>query len=170
MSRSFNVMYRFIAKDGFSRVAGKVRNDVKKLRTNFRGLGKDVSKSGRAFTATSRGFASGFRRMAAAAVGFFGINQFLTVGSQFQDAMADLSAITGATGKDMDLLKSKTLSMARASVSSQADVAEAIKLVASAKPELLGNIEALTATTEQVLLLKNAAGIDLASAANITAH
>ena len=170
MSRSFNVLYRFLAKDSFSGVSKKIKNNNKKLSTSFKKLDRDMKTSGRSFKGMSGGFVSGFRGMAAAALGFFSIKGFLGVGAGFQDALADLSAITGSTGKDLDNLREKILSMAKTSVTSQADVAEAVKLVASAKPELLKNIDALTATTDAVLLLKNAAGIELADAANITAQ
>lgn len=170
MPRSFNVSYRFLAKDSFSGVSKKIRAGNKKLNNSFKGLSNRVKKSGADFKRNSREFIGGFKGMAAAAVGFFSIKGFITTGAKFQDALADLSAITGATGKDLDALKDKTLSMAKANVTAQADVAEAIKLVASAKPDLLENIDALTATTKQVLILKNAAGIELADAANITAQ
>lgn len=170
MARSFNVLYKFIAKDKFSATSKKIASGNKKLGTSFTQLDDKVKKSGKRFQGTSRAFISGFKGMAVAAVAAFGVKEFVQTGAQFQDALADLSAITGATGKDLDKLKNKTLSMAKASVTSQADVAEAIKLVASAKPELLDNIDALTATTDAVLLLKNAAGIELSSAANITAQ
>ena len=170
MSRSFNVLYRFLAKDSFSGVSKKIKNNNKKLSTSFKKLDRDMKTSGRSFKGMSGGFVSGFRGMAAAAIGFFSIKGFFGVGAGFQDALADLSAITGSTGKDLDNLRDKILSMAKTSVTAQADVAEAVKLVASAKPELLKNIDALTATTDAVLLLKNAAGIELADAANITAQ
>ena len=170
MARSFNVSYRFSAKDGFSAVSKKIRAGNRKLGDSFKKLNDRVRKSDSRFKQTSNNFAGGFKRMAGAAIAFFSIRGFFTQGAKFQDALADLSAITGATGKDLDNLKNKTLSMAKASVTSQSDVAEAIKLVASAKPDLLDNIDALTATTKQVLLLKNAAGIELADAANITAQ
>ena len=170
MSRSFNVLYRFLAKDSFSGVSKRIKTNNQKLSSSFKKLDRDMATNGRSFKGMSSGFVSGFKGMAAAALGFFSIKGFFGVGMQFQDALADLSAITGSIGKDLDKLKNKILSMAKTSVTSQADVAEAVKLVASAKPELLKNIDALTATTDAVLLLKNAAGIELASAANITAQ
>ena len=168
MSRSFNVLYRFLAKDSFSGVSKKIKTNNQKLSTSFKKLDRDMNKSGRSFKGMSGGFVSGFRGMAAAALGFFSIKGFFGVGAGFQDALADLSAITGSTGKDLDSLKDKILSMAKTFVVSQDEVATAFKLIGSAKPELLKNIDALTATTEAVLLLKNAAGIELADAANIT--
>ena len=55
--------------------------------------------------------------------------------------------------------------MGKAARFSAAETAEAFTLVASAKPELLKNTKALAATTQQVLLLANASGLDLATSA-----
>lgn len=164
------VSFTFLATNAYSRIAKQVSKSTASVRKNFRGLGKEVKKQNTAIGKSTKFLSGKFKALAASAAGFFGAREFLRIGSQFQDSMADLSAITGATGKDFDALRDKTLGMAKASVTSQAEVAEAIKLVASAKPDLLENLDALTATTKQVLLLKNAAGIDLAQAANITAQ
>jgi len=167
---SNKVSFLYIAQDKFTRITNKIGNSSDKARKKFRKLGNEADKSSRKFKKSSGIFTSGLQKIALAATAFVGIRKFIQVGAEFQASIADLSAITGAAGKDLDILTQKTLKMARVSVTSQAEVAEAIKLVASAKPDLLQNLDALTATTEQVLLLKNAAGIDLASAANITAQ
>jgi TP901 family phage tail tape measure protein len=173
MARSFNVSYRFSAKNSFSAVSKKIKADNKRLGDSFKRLRARVKKTNREFKLASpaaKGLISNLKGLAVAAAAFLGLKALITRGAEFETALADLSAITGATGKDLDKLKAKTLSMARASVTSQKDVAEGIKLVASAKPDLLKNIDALAETTKQVLLLKNAAGIELADAANITAQ
>lgn len=167
---AFNVSYIFQARDQFSAVARKVKQQTKGLRKQFKGLRTQLSRTNRAFKKTSRTMSSGFKRMAAAAIGFFGAREFLRTGSEFQTSMADLSAITGAVGKDFDLLKEKTLSMARVAKIAQSEVALGIKLVASAKPELLENLPLLIKTTEQILLLKNASGLDLATASKVGAE
>ncbi len=167
---AFNVSYIFQARDQFSAVARKVKQQTKGLRKQFKGLRTQLTRTNAAFKKTSRTMGSGFKRMAAAAIGFFGIREFLRTGSEFQSSMADLSAITGAVGKDFDLLKEKTLSMAKIAKISQAEVATGIKLVASAKPELLENLPLLIKTTEQILLLKNASGLDLATASKVGAE
>ena len=170
MSRSFDVLYRFLAKDSFTNISKKIRGENKHLNASFKGLDKQVNKFRKSSSKMGDGVMQDVKRMALAYLSFQSIKAAIAIGAEFQASMADLSAITGATGKDLDTLQGKILSMAKASVSSQADVATAIKLVASAKPELLSNLDALAATTEQVLLLKNAAGIELADAANITAQ
>ncbi len=167
---AFNVSYIFQARDQFSAVARKVKQQTKGLRKQFKGLRTQLSRTNTAFKKTSRTMSSGFKRMAAAAIGFFGAREFLRTGSEFQTSMADLSAITGAVGKDFDLLKEKTLSMARVAKIAQSEVALGIKLVASAKPELLENLPLLIKTTEQILLLKNASGLDLATASKVGAE
>jgi len=160
-NKSFIVQYLIKARDAFSR-------DTNRAAKSFDNLDKKSKKAARGFKRSSAAFTKGFKQMAAAAIAFFSVRSFLTVGSQFQTALANLSAITGATGDDLDSLRDKTLQMSKQFIISQTEVATAIKLVASAKPELLGNLDALTATTEQVLLLSNAAGIDLAQAALVT--
>lgn len=170
MARSFKVSYLFSARDGYSKISKKIRAGNRKLSDSFKKLRHNIKRTDNTFKKSSRGMISGFKGMVTAAAAYFAVQKLLTTGGRFESALADLSAITGATGKDLDKLKESTLSMARASVTSQADVAEGIKLVASAKPDLLKNIDALTATTKAVLLLKNAAGIELRDAANITAQ
>lgn len=164
------VSYLFVGKEKFVGVAKKVGKATRGVRKAFKGLKKDSDNVRKSVARTSGQLAGNLKNLAAAALSFVGIRKFLETGAKFQDAMADLSAITGAAGEDLDNLRVKTLKMAKASVTSQAEVAEAIKLVASAKPDLLENLDALTATTKEVLLLKNAAGIELADAANITAQ
>jgi len=167
---SNKVSYLFIAQDKYSRVAKKINRQTrimrwqfKRLQRRFRVLGKSTDKMGRRIS-------SRFKQMASAAALFFGAKHFLTVGGKFQDSLADLSAITGATGKDLGLLKGNIQSLAKESATSADQVAEAFKLVGSAKPELLNNVDALSGMTKEVLLLKNASGIELASAAKITAE
>jgi TP901 family phage tail tape measure protein len=161
------VGYIIQLQDRFSRSA-------KKINSSMKGIDKSANKAARTINKKLTGSLKGLKgaavNAAAGLAAFFGVREFFTVGAQFQDSMADLSAITGAVGEDFDKLTTKTLNMAKEFVTSQSEVARGIKLVASAKPELLGNLDALTETTKQVLLLKNAAGIDLQSAANITAQ
>ncbi len=83
----------------------------------------------------------------------------------FEDAIADLSAITGAVGDDLDFLSEKSREFGKTTTLSAVQSAEAFKLVASAKPELLENKEALAEVTEQTILLAEASGTLLPAAA-----
>lgn len=186
---AFNVSYIFKAIDQFSAVAAKIKRSLgavksesnafgrafnktsvgikrsaAKIARSVKAMGRGVAAAGRGMRRALGGVANRFTALVATAGAFLGGAALIREGSAFQTSMADLSAITGAVGKDFDMLKEKTLAMAKASKISQTDVAESIKLVASAKPELLRNLPVLLATTEQMLLLSNASGLDLATA------
>ena len=112
-------------------------------------------------------------RMKAAVVGVIGggvIAKTLSTFTGFEDRLLDLSAITGATGKDLDFLKQSSFELGAAAAVMGSDVLEGFKLVASAKPELLKNLPMLKSVTEQVLLLANASGLDMAQSAKVTAE
>jgi len=166
-NKSFTVQYLIKARDALSRQANNAARAMRNLGTEgvrttkifdqLKRKGKKLAKSWVTQTISAAGFA-------------LGIKKIVDIGTKFQDSMADLSAITGATGKDLSFLEGRIFSMSKTYVASQSEVATAIKLVASAKPALLDNIDLLTKTTESVLLLKNASGIELASAAQITAE
>jgi len=84
---------------------------------------------------------------------------------EFDQSVADLSAITGASGKDLDYLKSKAIELGKGVKGGAVAVVEAYKLIASAKPELLENVEALNQVTEAVLTLSQASGMEMPAAA-----
>lgn len=83
----------------------------------------------------------------------------------YEDAIADLSAITGATGKDLDFFKQKSIELGVNVKGGASAVVEAYKLIASAKPELLKNADALNSVTEAAILLSKASGMELPDAA-----
>ena len=83
----------------------------------------------------------------------------------FEQAVADLSAITGATGKDLDYLKNQAIELGKGTKGGATAVVEAYKLIASAKPELLENVQALNQVTEAVLTLSKASGMEMPAAA-----
>lgn len=84
----------------------------------------------------------------------------------FGQAVADLSAITGATGADLDFLAQRSREFGETTTLSASQAAEAFKLIASAKPDLLTNVEALAAVTREAIALSEATGNDLALSAD----
>jgi len=91
--------------------------------------------------------------------------QALQTGMAFQETLADLSAITGATGKNLDFIKNKAIEFSKTTIVSAQGAVEAFKLVASAKPDLLNNAAALSEVTRQAIILSEASGSTLAEAA-----
>lgn len=83
----------------------------------------------------------------------------------FEQGVADLSAITGATGKDLEYLKNQSIDLGKGTKGGATAVVEAYKLIASAKPELLENVQALNQVTEAVLTLSKASGMEMPAAA-----
>jgi len=177
---AFNITYNFVANDRFTRMSEKVNRSVKKMNKR---MGKLKKKFGKASGSSTKfgnelgGVKNKGLKLTAGLAVLTGVvlvlnaamKRVITAGTSFQDALADLSAITGATGKDLDQLseRGKKLSVLFATASPK--ILEAFKLVGSAKPELLKNTEALADMTEQVLLLKAASGIELSTAAQVTA-
>lgn len=83
---------------------------------------------------------------------------------EFSKEMSMLSAITGATGDDLDYLKQSAKDLGATYGKSAVEIVTAMKLVGSAKPELLDNVQALKAVTEAVLVLSKATGMDMTEA------
>tara|TARA_R110002153_G_C13332476_1_gene498271 strand:- start:5651 stop:9649 length:3999 start_codon:yes stop_codon:yes gene_type:complete len=84
---------------------------------------------------------------------------------EFGQSVADLKAITGASGDDLDFFKERAIETGTKIEGGAASVIEAYKLIASAKPELLENAEALDAVTQSAITLAQASGLELPDAA-----
>ena len=80
-------------------------------------------------------------------------------------AIGDLRAITGAAGANLSFLTTTARDFGAASVFSAQQAARSFTLVASARPALLDDFEGLADVSADVLILAQAAGIDLAQAA-----
>lgn len=160
---AFDVEYTIQAIDKFTATAKRIEKAVNRLDKKVENFS---NRSRKRFNQVAKRFAGIFTVAATVIAG----RALTRIGGRFEDQLADLSAITGATGKDLDLLKGKAFEMGKEFADSGSNVLEAFKLVGSAKAELLGNLPALISTTKEVLKLKNAAGIDLASAAMFTAE
>jgi len=85
--------------------------------------------------------------------------------NDFEQGIADLKAITGATGDDLEYLKKQAIDLGAKTKGGAIAVVEAYKLIASAKPELLEDVKALNAVTEATLILAQASGMELPKAA-----
>lgn len=83
----------------------------------------------------------------------------------FEQSLADLSAITGATGKDLSFLKNSAIDLGQTVQGGAQAVVEAYKLIAGAKPELLSNVKALNQVTAAAITLSQAAGMTLPDSA-----
>ena len=83
----------------------------------------------------------------------------------FEKSMSQLSSLTGMVGKDLEKLKEYAIALGASTTLSASQVADAFKLIGSQQPQLLASGEALRDVTKQAITLSEAAGIDLATAA-----
>lgn len=94
----------------------------------------------------------------------FSLGSIITTTRQYGQALSDLSAITGATGAQLKQFDEAAQQMGRTTEYSASQAAEALKLMASAKPELLKTADGLTTATNSALILAQAAGTTLPDA------
>ena len=85
---------------------------------------------------------------------------------EFEDALSNLSAITGTTGKDLDALKARIIATGKETHTSFKTIADAYTVVGSKMPALLQNQEGLDAVTRSVITLKKASRMSLEDATN----
>lgn len=137
----------------FRKTSGQVSADTAKMGNSFGGLQKKIISFGASF------------------LGAFAVIK--VIGStiktikEFEKGVDELSAITGATGKQLEFLSAKAIEIGRSTTVGAKDAVEAFKLMGSAKPELLKNAEALAAVTQEAIALSEASGIELPTAITI---
>lgn len=141
--------------------AGRLDNKVKSV-------GKSADNAENSFFKLSKAAAAVGVALASAAVAKFFVDSNRAA-KEFNKSMSNLSAITGAVGKDLDFLRETALEFGATTTLSATQAAEALKLVASAKPDLLSNAAALKEVTRQAVLLAEASGgtLQLADAAAV---
>ena len=141
---------------GMKRTGKVLKANEKKLKQNedaHKSWAKSLNISSVAVTAAAG--------VAVAATGALVAKFFLDstkAATDFNKSMANLSAITGATGKDLQFLRETALEFGATTTLSATQASEALKLVASAKPDLLSNAAALKEVTKQAVLLAEASG------------
>lgn len=84
---------------------------------------------------------------------------------EFEKSLSGLRSLTGLGAKDMEYFKKTAIDLGSTSTQTASQVVEAYKLIGSQQPELLKNREALNEVTKQAIILAEAAGMDVPSAA-----
>lgn len=138
------------------RFSRKARKDLGRVKSKFSSVGTAVS----GLNLKLIGLAGSFVVVGTA------MRSVITTGRNFNASIADLSAITGATGKDLKFLEDASKEFGRTTTKSASEAAEAFKLIASAKPDLLSSVDALKQVTKEALTLAEASGSSLPEAAN----
>lgn len=85
--------------------------------------------------------------------------------ADFETEVANLSAITGVSGKALDIFKGKIFEVASATKESSIEVAKAFTLVGNNTPSLLKDAAGLAEVSKQSIILAQAARMELAPSA-----
>ncbi|MBD2779685.1 phage tail tape measure protein [Xenorhabdus szentirmaii] len=141
--------YRHAGRES-GRFAGKAKHDARKVESAYQSMGKQIkSVAGQLAILSGVGLSLGSILMAT---------------RKYGQALSDLSAITGATGVQLKQLDEAAQQLGRTTEFGATRIADALKLMASAKPELLKSTGALVQATEKAVILAQASGIDLPDA------
>jgi TP901 family phage tail tape measure protein len=160
---------------------GESSKATAKARQEFEKLDAQVKKADRAvgdftknvgnyptigkLTANLRDLAGAFGIAAGVSAFASVVKGSITTIREFEQSVADLRAITGASGEDLDFLKRNAIEMGKGVKGGAKAVVESYKLIASAKPELLENVKSLNQVTKAVITLSQASGMELPAAA-----
>ena len=137
--------------------SARLVKELKKANKRSSKFARDVKKHGKQM-------AKGFAAVGAAAAAAFAY-QTIKNTKEFTKSISELAAITGASGKDLKFLSDEARRYGKTTMQTASQAATAFKLVASAKPDLLANAQALSMVTKETITLSEAAGIALPDAA-----
>ena len=84
---------------------------------------------------------------------------------EFEKSMSSLSALTGATGDDLEFLRIQAINLGATTTQTASQVADAFKLIGSQQPQLLKSKEALVAVTRSAIMLAEASESDVPTSA-----
>lgn len=140
---------------------GDAENSSKRFNRNAQQDAKKTDEAYARMGKTIKGVAGSLLGFAGAGLS---LGAIITTARQYGQALSDLSAITGATDAQLKTLDEAAQEMGRNTEYSATQAVEALKLMASAKPELLQTADGLTAATKSALVLAQAAGSTLPDA------
>lgn len=168
MGKTFTIPSIFTAVDKFT---APVKNMTKSLDSFANKAEISVARSERMFrkltptlNETTKQMLS-FASSAAVAGAIIGGGAFsVKAVMDYETELANLKAITGASGKDFDLFKSKIKDVATATKSSAIEVTKAFTAIANNQPELLKDANALAAVTQSSIILAQASKMELGPA------
>lgn len=140
---------------------GDAENSSKRFNRNAQ---EDAKRTDEAYSRMGKTIAGVAGRLAGFAGAGLSLGAIITTTREYGQALSDLSAITGATGAQLKSLDEAAHEMGRSTEYSASQAVEALKLMASAKPELLQTADGLTEATKSALTLAQAAGSTLPDA------
>jgi TP901 family phage tail tape measure protein len=134
-------------------------------------------------TAAAKGTQSAFGKLKAESLAIagafgiaFGVNQVINffksssaAAEDFEKALSSLSALTGATGDDLQYYADQAALIGQTSTLSASQAVEAFQIMGGAVPALMATKETLAAVTAEVVMLAEASGESLPASAQAMA-
>lgn len=161
MAAAIQIPSVFTAKDKYSKIISRMQKHTKKFSD------KTVAYIKRIDNKISKTYKK-MSKLGKLALGL-GIATIFTLAIQnniaYEDSLASVSSITGATGKELAKLEMMSKKTAKSQRMLGADVLKAYELIGSAKPELLQNTKLLDEVTNAAVTLSKAGRMELAPAA-----
>jgi len=151
MAAQYVVSVKLSAVDKISTLFQKIGRGVDKLKNKFKGLGtriKNFASKATPVVGALKGLSIGFLATAAAVTALS-----TKLGMNFEQAMADIQALTGLAGKDLDVLKGKAFKMSEQFGISASKIVSNMAVIGSKRPDLLANADALAEVTKQITIL-----------------
>ena len=148
---------------------GQLVSGTKQADKSLDGLQKSFSDTDK----SAQQLGGGLSKLATSIAGVLSVaavvNEFkkaIAVTLEFNATISNLSALTGAVGKDLAVFRQAAIDIGGSTSLSASQAAEAMKLIGSASPELLKSAESLKSVTQQAVTLAEAAGSTLPEAAS----
>ncbi|MEQ4673987.1 phage tail tape measure protein [Providencia vermicola] len=129
-----------------------------------RKVSADNKKSEESFASLSRAIHQVAGKIALISGAGLSLGAIINTTRQYSQSLSDLAAITGATSEQMKVFDEAAQEMGRTTQFSAMQGAEAIKLMAAAKPELMKTSSGLIDVTKSALILAQASGTTLPDA------
>lgn len=148
---------------GYDANIAKARRQLDQFKKDNLSMGGVLKQLNSSLITTAAKFAS-----VTAAVGALGaaFKSNIETARNFEKSMSQLSSLTGMVGEDLNKLKEYSIELGSTTTLSASQVADAFKMIGSKQPQLLSSGEALKSVTKNAITLAEAAGIELADAAN----
>lgn len=143
-----------------------------RLLLDTKGFDRSITKAQKKvglFASVSKGMFAGLTKFAGYAAAFTGIttsvHAAVTANMEFEKSLSTLRSLTGVTAEELNYFRAEAIRMGMDGTQSAVQMVEAFKLIGGQMPELLKNKTALTQTAEAAVVLADAAGLDVPTAA-----
>jgi TP901 family phage tail tape measure protein len=147
-----------------------VNSRIHEIESDYKGLNKTML-DGKQILNTAIGFVGGEAISEGLQVVQKGFNDVIDDTRAYGKALSELEAITGASGASLKDLETRAEGLTEIVTeggnkitNTATDILTAFKLVGSAKPEILGNAEALQSMTKEAIIFQKASGLELPEA------